>query len=281
VPNALEDLARQAIGGDRDALDRLVRALQNDVYGLALRMLWNREDAEDATQEILVRAVTRLAQFDFRSKLKTWVYRIAVNYILDVKKSPVEQMNLNFQRFGVGLVDGLSSAGPADSERSVLVEEVKIGCTLGMLQCLDRPHRLAYVLGEVLELSGPESAEALGISPELFRKRLQHARTAIEAFTRSHCGLASNSAACACHRRVPAAIRLGRVRPDALDFAAQPSSYQETRELVRRAEEARWALQVHRTSRPRGATVELARRIAQSFPNASGSAARDDLVEDL
>ena len=42
-------------------------------------MLWNREDAEDATQEILVRVVARLAQFDFRSKLKTWVYRIAVN----------------------------------------------------------------------------------------------------------------------------------------------------------------------------------------------------------
>jgi DNA-directed RNA polymerase specialized sigma24 family protein len=77
MPAALEDLARQAINGDREALDRLVRALQGDVYGLALRMLWNREDAEDATQEILVRAVTRLAQFDFRSKLKTWVYRIA------------------------------------------------------------------------------------------------------------------------------------------------------------------------------------------------------------
>ena len=162
MPIALEDLARQAIGGDRDALDRLVRALQGDVYGLALRMLWNREDAEDATQEILVRAVTRLAQFDFRSRLKTWVYRIAVNYILDVKKSPVEHMHLNFQRFGDDLVEGLSSDGPADSERSLLVEEVKIGCTLGMLQCLDRPHRLAYVLGEILDLSGPECAEAAG-----------------------------------------------------------------------------------------------------------------------
>ena len=169
MPIVLEDLARQAIGGDREALDRLVTALQGDVYGLALRMLWNRDDAEDATQEILVRAVTRLAQFDFRSKLKTWVYRIAVNYILDVKKSPVERMHLDFQRFADDLVEGLSSDGPADSERSVLVEEVKIGCTLGMLQCLDRPHRLAYVLGEILDLSGPESAEALGISAELFR----------------------------------------------------------------------------------------------------------------
>jgi len=265
MPMAVEDLAREAIGGDRDALDRLVRALQGDVYGLALRMLWNREDAEDATQEILVRAVTRLAQFDFRSRLKTWVYRIAVNYILDVKKSPVEHMHLNFQRFADDLIEGLSSDGPADSERSLLVEEVKIGCTLGMLQCLDRPHRLAYVLGEILDLSGPESAEALGISAELFRKRLQHARTAIEAFTRAYCGLASDSAACACHRRVPAALRLGRVRPDALDFAEQPSSYQETRGLIRQAEHARWALQVHRASHPRTSAVDFARRIAQSF----------------
>ena len=265
MSDALEDLARQAIGGNRDALDRLVRALQSDVYGLALRMLWNREDAEDATQEILVRTVTRLAQFDFRSRLKTWVYRIAVNYILDVKKSPVERLRLDFQQFAGDLVDGLSSDGPADSERSVLVEEVKIGCTLGMLQCLDRPHRLAYVLGEILELSGPECAEALDISPELFRKRMQHARTAIEAFTRKHCGLASDNAACACHRRLPAAVRLGRVRPDALDFAEQPSSFQETRALIRHAEQARWALQVHRTSHPRASAVDFARRLARSL----------------
>jgi RNA polymerase sigma factor (sigma-70 family) len=91
----VEDLARLALDGDRDAVERLVRELQSDVYGLALRMLWNREDAEDATQEILVRMVTRLSHFDFRSKLKTWVYRIAVNYILDVKKSAIERTSHN------------------------------------------------------------------------------------------------------------------------------------------------------------------------------------------
>ena len=112
-PVGLEDVARRAIDGDRDALDRLVRDLQGDVYGLALRMLWNREDAEDATQEILVRVVTRLSQFDFRSKLTTWVYRVAVNYILDVKKSPVERMRLTFERFADDLADGLSSDGPS------------------------------------------------------------------------------------------------------------------------------------------------------------------------
>jgi RNA polymerase sigma factor (sigma-70 family) len=260
---ALEDVARRAIDGDRDALNRLVEGLQDHVYGLAVRMLWNREDAEDATQEILVRVVTRLAQFDFRSAIKTWVYRIAANYILDVRRSPVERMHLSFERFAEDLADGLSSDGPADAERSLLIEEVKIGCTLGMLQCLDRPHRIAYVLGEILDLSGPEAADALAITPDLFRKRLQQARTAVVSFTRTYCGLASDAAACACHRRVPAALTAGRVRAHALDFASEASSYRATRSYVRRVDDARWALEVHRSSRPRAVSTGFARRLVQ------------------
>src|SRR5438034_7008376 len=264
-PVALEDVARRAIDGDGDALDRLVRDLQGDVYGLALRMLWNREDAEDATQEILVRVVTRLAQFDFRSTLKTWAYRVAVNYILDVKKSPVERMNLSFDRFAEDLAAGLSTDGPIDAARSLLVEEVKIGCTLAMLQCLDRPHRLAYILGEILDLPGAEAAEALDVDPGVLRKRLERARSAILAFTRSYCGLVSDDAACRCNRRVTAAVRLGRARPDALEFADRAVSFEEVRTAVRRAGEARRALEVHRTSRPRESSVELARRIVAAI----------------
>jgi RNA polymerase sigma factor (sigma-70 family) len=261
----LEALARLALGGDRDALDRLARELQGDVYGLGLRMLWNREDAEDATQEILVRVVTRLSQFDFRSRLKTWVYRIAVNYVLDVKKSPTERLRLTFDRFGADLVDGLSSDGPSDAERSLLTEEVKIGCTLGMLQCLDRPHRIAYVLGDIMELPGPEVADILEISPDLFRKRLQHARATVLSFTREHCGLVSDAAACSCNRRVPAALRLGRVRRDAVDFAAAAAYFDEARAAVRRVEEAKRALEIHRTSHPAASTIDFAVRLAKKI----------------
>jgi RNA polymerase sigma factor (sigma-70 family) len=260
-----EDLARMAIEGNRDAVDRLVRALQSDIYGLALRMLWNREDAEDATQEILVRVITRLAQFDFQSRLTTWVFRVAVNYILDIKKSPVEKLNLTFDRFGEDLVEGLSDDGPADGERSILVEEVKIGCTLGMLQCLDRAHRATYILGAILELPAPEAAPALAVTPATFRKRLQRARDRIESFTRKHCGLVSDDAACRCPRRVPAAIRLGRIHPDDPLFADSPVSFKETRELVRRVDEARQALAVHRLNRPKHSAVDFALGIATAI----------------
>jgi len=259
-----EELTRRAIDGDRDALDTLVKSLQGDVYRLAVRMLWNRQDAEDATQEILVRIVTRLSHFDFRSRVRTWVYRIAVNYLLDVKKSPVERMHMTFAQFADDLATGLSDEGPSEAERSVLIDEVKIGCTLGMLQCLDRPHRLAYVLGEILELTGPEAAAVLDITPALFRKRLQHAREEILAFTREHCGLVSDAAACRCHRRVPAALRLGRARPEALEFAQEPTSFQEARAVVRQVDEARRAFALH-CADPRASTRDFAQRVMQAL----------------
>jgi len=260
----LEELARRAVDGDRVALEQLVAELQSDVFALAVRMLWNRADAEDAAQEILVRVVTRLAQFDFRSRLRTWVYRIAVNYILDVKKSPVERMHLTFETFAADLAEGLRDDGPSDAERSVLVEEVKVGCTLAMLQCLDRPHRLAYVLGEILEFPGPEAAALLEITPALFRKRLQHARETIVAFTRVHCGLVSESAACACHRRVPAALASGRIRTESQDFAGGPSSFREARAVIQQVEEARRVFALHVRTSP-SSSAELTTEVRESL----------------
>jgi len=116
----LKDLVRHTIEGNRNAREDFVRALQDNLYGFALRMLCNREDAEYATQEIQVRIVTHLSQFDFRSKLQTWAYRIAVNYILDVKKSTVERLHLSFEQFAEDLTTGLSLEAPAEAEHSLL-----------------------------------------------------------------------------------------------------------------------------------------------------------------
>src|SRR5262249_15064298 len=73
----LEDLVRAARSGDRESLERLVLKVQDRVHGLAVRMLWNPDDARDATQEILVRIVTRLGTFRGGSSFATWVYRVA------------------------------------------------------------------------------------------------------------------------------------------------------------------------------------------------------------
>ena len=271
TPRSLEDLARRALDGDREALDLVARELQGDIYGLALRMLWNKEDAEDATQEILVRIVTRLAQFDFRSRLKTWAYRVAVNHILDVKKSAIERLHLTFERFADDLTGGLEPESADDADRSLLIDDVKVGCSLAMLQCLDRPHRLAYVLGEIMELSGPEAAEVLEIAPALFRKRLQHAREAVLTFTRSHCGLVSDAAPCRCNRRVSRDAVAGTADVHPLQFGRRATSFTEARAMVRRVEEARWAMEIHRSSQPRASSIDFAQRLLQAIDPSRGT----------
>jgi len=265
IPTTLEAIARRAVAGDRDALNAMIRTLQGDIYGLALKMLWNKEDAEDATQEILVRVVTRLAQFNFQSRLKTWAYRIAVNYILDTKKSAIERLNYSFERFGEGLVEGIQDESAGDAEESLLIDEVKVSCSLAMLQCLDRPHRLAYVLGELMDLSGPEAAEALEISPALFRKRLQVARQYILTFTKGHCGLVSDAAPCRCHRRVPAGASAGTDDVHPLTFGRRKTSFAQARALVRQVEEARWAMELHRSSEPRASAIDFAQRLLRTL----------------
>ncbi len=183
MEESLEDFVHKARQGDRESLEHLVSAIQDRVYGLALRMLWHPEDARDATQEILVRIVTRLGTFRGESSFSTWTHRVAANYLMTVRKSRLEKQAYTFERFGEELDQGLSSAPsvPATGETSILLEEVKVGCTLGMLTCLDRPHRLAYILGEILEMESDEAARVLAIRPTAFRKRLSRAREAIGA----------------------------------------------------------------------------------------------------
>lgn len=258
-----ESLARLATAGDRDAVERLVRRVQPYVYALALRILWQRQDAEDATQEILIRVLTRLSRFDGRSQFRTWVYRVATNYLLDLKKRPLERMT--FEHFAEDLSEGLAFDGIAEAERSVAVEEVRIGCTMALLQCLDRGHRLAYVLGEIVGLPPDDAAEALALEPAAFRKRLQRARDRVEAFTREHCGLVSDQAACRCNRRVATAVRLGRVRPDDPTFASSASSFVEARAWVRKATRARRVVELQRRTQPQGASIDLARRILSAL----------------
>jgi RNA polymerase sigma factor (sigma-70 family) len=250
----LEDLVLKARQGNRESLEDLVSAIQDRVYGLAVRMLWHPEDARDATQEILVRIVTRLGTFRGESSFSTWAHRVAANYLLTARKSRLEKQAYTFQRFGEELDEGLSPgpAVPATGETALLLEEVKVGCTLGMLTCLDRPRRLAYILGDILEMESNEAARVLAIRPAAFRKRLSRAREAIVAFTRAKCGLVSPERPCRCHRRLAHALRLGRVDREHLLFADAEAAGRFPAVLaeIRRLEEVRRVAAVFR-SHPR------------------------------
>ncbi|MGH1344785.1 MAG: RNA polymerase sigma factor [Nannocystales bacterium] len=223
---SVEQRVQRAVAGDADALESVVEAVRDNVYGLAIRMLWHPEDAADATQEILLRIVTGLPSFQGRSSFRTWTYRVAVRALLNMKRGRAEQ-TLSFEDFGADLLDGLTAEAPegyTDAERAVLRAEVKIACTQAMLQCLDRDHRMAYLLGEILEVPGDEASQIMDVSAPTFRKRLSRARDRVQRFTASHCGLVSASASCRCVGRIAPAVEQGRIDPKALLFATHPTA---------------------------------------------------------
>lgn len=218
--NQLLELMSAVQAGDKTALERLLQALKDDVYNIALRMVAQPADAEDVTQEVLIKVITRLDSFRGDSSPRTWVYRIAVNHVLDRRKSRVEETGIDFDMFALDLLDGLSESTDSDQ---ALADEVKLGCTLAMLTCLDRDHRVAYVLGEVFDLPGKVAAEIIGVNQEVYRQRLSRARSQIEGFTEAYCGVVNPKNACRCQRRVQRAIELGRVNREQPTFVRHPT----------------------------------------------------------
>jgi len=222
------DLVAAARQGSRVALEALVLALQRPVFNLAVRMLASRPDAEDATQEILIKLVTHLGDVRDVEAAGAWAFRTACRHLVHLRKQGrVEAQRFTFRAFAADLAEGLEELPDEtmkDPETQVLIEEVKVGCTLALLTCLSRPLRAAYILGEIFELSDTEAADALEIDPSAFRQRLRRARALVTRFVQTRCGIVSPAATCRCERRVAQALRLGRVEKGRPSLATQEPS---------------------------------------------------------
>jgi RNA polymerase sigma factor (sigma-70 family) len=216
-------LVERAAAGDRSAVEDLVRRHQAWVYNIAARMLGHPHDAEDATQEILIKAITRLSSFERRSSFRTWLYRIVVNHVLNMKRGRLEPESLTFSCYAHGL-DNTPDLDPPDQasvpvDVRLLVDEARISCTSGMLLCLDRAQRLVYILGEIFEVSDALGAELLEISRENFRQRLARARRDLHNFMNDKCGLVDPANPCRCEKKTRGFIQAGYVDPTNLVFA--------------------------------------------------------------
>jgi RNA polymerase sigma factor (sigma-70 family) len=218
------DLVQLVQQGDRGALEALVERHRPWIYNVALRMVYLPQDADDATQEILIKVVTKLSSFERRSRLRTWLYRIAVNHLINMRRTRAEEVGYTFESYG----DGLDSAPDLDlpdpaavpADVQLLVDEARIGCSMGMLLCLDREQRLVYVLGEIFGVTDVVGAELLEVSRDAFRQRLSRARRDLHQFMERKCGLVNTANPCRCARKTQAFINAGFVDPEKLLFAS-------------------------------------------------------------
>jgi RNA polymerase sigma factor (sigma-70 family) len=220
----LDELVRRAAEGDRVALSELVGEIQHPMYRLALRFLGNADDAQDACQEILIRIMTRLGTFEGRSKFSTWAYTVAVRSLLRTRKRLYESAVQGAEQYAAALDAGLADEDPTldEAEYRLLSEEVRISCTYGMLLCLPRTQRAAYLLADVLGVSDAEGADILDCTRAAFRQRVSRARRTLRVVIDNRCGLIDPANPCRCGRQIAAGEAAGVVDRKRLPLARHP-----------------------------------------------------------
>jgi hypothetical protein len=181
------------------------------------------------------------------------MYRVAANYLSTARKSRIEEQTYSFERFGreldEGLSDGASSAN-SNADEVLLLQEIRVGCTLGMLLCLERTDRLVYILGEILDLDGREAAAVLDMQPAAFRQRLSRSRRTIMEFTAAKCGLVNPDNPCRCRKRVEFALASKRIDRRHLLFAndaEQARNFPQLLATIRSLRSARRAVALYRS----------------------------------
>lgn len=164
--------------GDPIEFSRLVDTYSSKIYRLAIKMLNQQQDAEDVLQETFLKAYRGLKSFDGRSKISTWLYRIATNEALMVirRKHP-EMVSIDEpieteegEQEPVQIIDWCCLP-----EEELLSEETKERLDAAV-QKLPERLRVVFLLRDINDLSTHETAEVLGLSDTAVKTRLSRAR---------------------------------------------------------------------------------------------------------
>jgi RNA polymerase sigma factor (sigma-70 family) len=212
-------LVAAALDGDGAALENIVLRHQAWIYNIAFKMIMDHEDARDITQEILIKFITHLASYQpEKAEFRTWLYRIVVNHVLNMKKKKFETRIHDFDAY-VAILEKLpDDRTDSQPEAGLLAEELKTGCMMGMVLCLKRVDRMVFLMGAVFGLRDDEGAELMGITRENFRQKLSRSRKKVFEYMNSVCGHVNPENPCRCQHKVKALSGMGMLDATNLRF---------------------------------------------------------------
>ncbi len=235
----LRALIDRATAGDKESLETLVTSVQDIVFNLSLRMLGTFADAEDATQDILLKMITHLSSFRGDRSFTTWVFSIAANHLKNYKKHMFAHHPLSFEYYGDDIENGKIQDVPdltQNVEKDILAEELKMSCTNVMLQCLDAESRCIFILGTMFKIDSRVAGDILNMTPEAYRQRLSRTRKKMADFLGQYCG-EYGGGKCKCKNRVNYAIQNHRINPLQMDYVAATEIPMQTMVEVKNAME--------------------------------------------
>jgi RNA polymerase sigma-70 factor, ECF subfamily len=167
VPGNEAELLTRVVSGDREAFDAVMRVHEDRVFSVCLRILGDREKALDATQDTFLTVFRKAGQFQGRSAVGTWIYRIAVNTCYD-------QLRRTQRRPSESLPDHVDLSDPS-AEEAIESAAVRPEIELALAQ-LPADFRNAVILSDLEGLSLPEVAEILGVPIGTVKSRVFRGR---------------------------------------------------------------------------------------------------------
>lgn len=207
-------LVEQAVIGSRAALSQLVERHQKFVYNVALKFIRDADDASDLTQEVLIKMVTKLHQFEHNSSFRTWLYRMTFNHFVNTQRKKAELEVHSFDQLAE-YVDRVHNQEEMTTQEqfaySQQIIEVRNKCMTSTLLCLNRQQRLVLILGCIFNFKSTVAAELLDMTPENFRQQLSRAKADLYNFMDNNCGLINPSNSCRCHKKTKGFIKEGLV----------------------------------------------------------------------
>ncbi|MCB0517146.1 MAG: RNA polymerase sigma factor [Bacteroidetes bacterium] len=206
-------LIQQILDGKKTALTQLIERHQPFIYNLAWKLTGNISDAEDLTQETLIKIISNLSTFKQESSFTTWAYRIAKNHFLNSQSQPSHIFASNFEELGMRL-DSAPNIDLTDDEileKAETVREVRLQCLSGMLLCLTKEQRMIYIIGEIFAADHNIGSEIMEITKDNYRMKLSKARKDLYNFMQNKCGLVNKANPCRCHKKVTFATENGMV----------------------------------------------------------------------
>ncbi|MCE5211958.1 MAG: RNA polymerase sigma factor [Deltaproteobacteria bacterium] len=203
----------RALDGDAAALESLVLRHQSWIFNIALNMTGDIQHAEDVTQEILIKMISKLSSYDpQKAAFRTWLYRIVANHVINMKESRKEKffaahaVDFDFNKYFDNLPD---TKNPSSAGKKETAEETKNYCVLCILLCLTRMERLVLVLGAIFDVTDRVGAEICEISRDNFRKILSRSRRKVFQYFKENCSLVNDRNRCKCSELAPRLIKLG------------------------------------------------------------------------
>ncbi len=175
-------LVNKAVKGDNSAFEALMEKHMGIIYNIALRMTANKDDAEDMTQEIMIKIFRSLGSFKGNSKFSTWIYRVAVNTCLDElkKKKNKKHLSLDAEISGDDGENQIEIKDDSPSPEKLAEQNELRDMVAAAVKLLSDEHRAVIVLRDIRGMSYSEIAGILGCSDGTVKSRISRARAQLK-----------------------------------------------------------------------------------------------------